>query len=220
MPIEVDQSVPRRLPVLVLADTSGSMGVDGKLEVLNDAIRRMVEAFSQIDVPDCDLGVAVVSFGGEQASFHLPFTRVAELVWEPLAAAGRTPMGQAFDLVCGLLEDPHVIPPRSYPPHLILVSDGIPTDDWRKPLARLAEAEQARRALRFAVGIGADAKIDVLRAFAGPDGEVVPAEKVEMLTEFFRFVTYTVGTSIHRPVASQAEVLTFADYPSNDALEF
>lgn len=220
MAIEVDEPEPRRLPVLVLADTSGSMGVDGKIEVLNDAVRRMVEAFARIDLPECEIVVAVISFGGDEALVHITPTPARRLDWTPLTAEGRTPMGHAFDLARDLLAEPETVPRRSYRPHLILVSDGIPTDEWRPALARLDEAEQATRALRFAVGIGADAKIDVLRAFAGEFGEVVPVEQVEMLTEFFKFVTYTVTASIHKPVASQADVPTFQEYPVNDVVEF
>lgn len=220
MAIQVDQPEPRCLPVIVLADTSGSMSVDGKIEVLNDAIRRMIDAFAKLDLPECEVNLALIAFGGEEARFHVPLTAVSELAWKPLDAAGRTPMGHAFGLVRRLLDDREVIPPRSYRPHLVLVSDGIPTDEWRKPLADLDAAEQAGRALRFAVGIGADATGEVLRTFAGEQGEVVPVEQVEVLTEFFRFITYTVATSVHRPIASQADVLTFDEYPANDVPEF
>lgn len=220
MPIEIEDIEPRRMPVVVLADTSGSMTSDGKIDVLNDAIRRMVDAFRQIDLPDCELALSVVSFGGEEAHLHLPMTPVAQIEWEPLTAAGRTPMGKAFDRARSLLEDADVVPPRSYRPNLVLVSDGIPTDDWKAPLKILDETEQARRALRFAVGIGADMKVDVLRAFAGDVGEVVPVEDVEMLIEFFKFVTYAVTATIKQPVQSQAELPTFKEFPTNDLIEF
>ena len=35
MPIDVTAPSPRLLPVILLVDTSGSMGVDGKIDVLN-----------------------------------------------------------------------------------------------------------------------------------------------------------------------------------------
>ncbi len=208
------------MPVLVLADTSGSMSVGGKIDVLNDAIERMIDTLRQVEVPDCEIAVAVVAFGGEAARLHLPLTPVGPLDWQPLSASGRTPMGQAFELARSLLDDRSVVPHRSYRPNLVLVSDGIPTDAWEVPLAQLDEAEQAKRALRFAVGIGPDMKTDVLRAFAGDLGQVVPVDEVEMLIEFFKFVTYTVATSVHQPVQSQAELPTFKDYPSGDVLEF
>lgn len=220
MPLEAEEPEPRRMPVLVLADASGSMTADGKIDVLNDAIRRMVDSLGQVDIPDCQLAVAVVAFGDEEARLHVPMTPVRDLDWEPLTASGRTPMGQAFELARSLLDDASIVPRRSYRPNLVLVSDGIPTDEWRKPLSRLDDTEQARRALRFAVGIGADMKLDVLRDFAGPLGEVVDVEDVEMLIEFFKFVTYTVTATINQPVRSQAELPTFKDYPTNDVIEF
>lgn len=219
MPIEVSAPEPRPMLVVVLADTSGSMGVDGKITVLNDAVSRMVDAFKQLHVPGCEIVLSVVAFGGS-ASVHLAPTAVREVQWSPLGAAGGTPMGAAFDLASRLLADESVVPPRSFRPNLVLVSDGIPTDEWESPLRALDAIEHAKRALRFAVGIGADARGEVLKRFAGDVGEVVPVERVELLTEFFRYVTYTVTRAAQRPVRSQAELPTFKNYPSNDVVEF
>jgi hypothetical protein len=56
--------------------------------------------------------------------------------------------------------------------------------------------------------------------FAGPEGEVVPVERVELLTEFFRYVTLTVTSAATRPVKSQTELPTFKDFPTNEIIEF
>ena len=37
----------RALPVIILADTSGSMSVDGKIAALNEAIKNMVSTFKK-----------------------------------------------------------------------------------------------------------------------------------------------------------------------------
>jgi len=219
MPIEATAPEPRPMLVVVLVDTSGSMGVDGKITVLNDAVRRMVAAFQQLTVPGCNILMSVISFGGS-ASVHLPPTPVGDVQWTDLTAAGGTPMGSAFQLASHLLVDPAIVPSRSFRPNLVLVSDGIPQGDWEGPLGELDVQEQAKRALRFAVGIGADARMEVLKRFAGELGEVVPVERVELLTEFFRYVTYTVTKAAERPVRSQAELPTFKEYPSNDVIEF
>jgi hypothetical protein len=58
--------------------------------------------------------------------------------------------------------------------------------------------------------------MDVLKDFAGKDGEVVPAERVELLTEFFRFVTFTVT----RTVKSQTELPTFKNFSTDEMIEF
>lgn len=219
MPIEVSAPAPRAAPVIVLADTSGSMSVDGKIDVLNDSINRMLRAFRQLDLPGCEIVLSVISFGGD-ARVHIPPTPVDQAEWKPLAATGRTPLGAAFDVARQMLEDPDAVPSRSYKPNLVLVSDGIPTDEWQSPLKALDESTQGSRALRFAVGIGAEAKHDVLRQFAGVEGQVVPVEDVELLTEFFRYVTMTVTQAAQRPVQSQAELPTFESRRPNEIIEF
>lgn len=196
------------------------MAADGKIDVLNEAIDRMLAAFRTLDVPGCEVHVAVIAFGGNKASLHLPPTPVDDATWTSLSASGRTPMGQAFSLAKAMLEDEDAVPSRSYRPNLVLVSDGIPTDDWQGPLASLDASKQAQRAMRFAIGIGADTKLDVLRKFAGEVGQVVPAEDVEVITEFFKFVTYSVTAAVTRGVKSQAELPTFRDFSSSDVIEF
>jgi len=219
MPIQVNAPEPRLMPVILLLDTSGSMGIDGKIATLNDAVSRMINAFKQVEIPGCQTVISVVSFGGT-AKIHIPATRVSLIDWKPLEADGNTPMGAAFKLVGEILKDPTKVPERSFKPNLVLVSDGIPTDEWEKHLSDLDESSHGKRAMRFAVGIGADLRLDVLKRFVGKDGEVVPVERVELLTEFFKYVTYTVTQAAKKPNKSQTELPTFKDFPSNENLEF
>ena len=196
------------------------MSTDGKIDVLNDAIARMIEAFQGLDLPGVVTQVSVIAFGGETAVLHQPLLSVEHFRWTPLTADGRTPMGHAFELATELLEDGDALPSRSYQPNLVLVSDGMPTDQWQDRLRSLNDARRAGRALRFAVGVGSDQKMDVLSRFAGDEGQVVPADRVEMLTEFFRYVTFAVTRAVTSATRSQAELPTFKDFPSNDVIEF
>ena len=220
MPITMNEPTPRTLPVVVMADTSGSMSVDGKIAVLNDSLRRMVLAFRDMRIPATSIAVSVITFGGEEASIHQPLTPVDVLDLADLTASGRTPMGAAFRCAAELLSDRNALPERSYRPNLVLVSDGIPTDAWDDGLSILDGSPASKGALRFAVGIGADLKLDVLEKFAGEEGQVVPASEVEMITEFFRYVTYTVTRSASAVGKSQAEMPTFKDFPASDVIRF
>ena len=97
---------PRPLPVIVLADVSGSMTEGNKIELLNVALREMVSSFAKESRLRAEIQVGLITFGGRAAAEHLPLVAAHEVsAMKPLAASGPTPMGKAFDLACRLLED-------------------------------------------------------------------------------------------------------------------
>lgn len=94
------------------------------------------------------------------------------------------------------------MPERAYRAIVVLVSDGAPTppDSWREPLDRMLRSERAGKAVRVAVGIGADRGTDaehVLRSFSS-DGVVLRADEVGKLSAIFEQFTTTVTTQIAR----------------------
>lgn len=94
----------RALPVIILADTSGSMSVEGKDEALNEAIQNMVSTFKQESARQAEIHVGLITFGGESAEMHLPLAKASEIeAMQPLDASGRTPMGHAFELATEVL---------------------------------------------------------------------------------------------------------------------
>lgn len=183
----------RPLPFIVLADVSGSMATDGKIDALNTALSEMLSAFSEEDSTRAEIHVAVVTFGHE-TKLHLPLQPAANISFQALTAKGKTPLGPALDLVTALVEDKNVIPSRAYRPTIILVSDGQPDPGWEKPLSSLLASERASKAQRFAMAIGADADHDVLRAFlADPESRVFEAQQAREIRKFFKWVTMSVA---------------------------
>jgi uncharacterized protein YegL len=190
---EFTMSTARPLPVIVLADVSGSMSADGKIDALNDAVAEMIATFAEEDDARAEIHVSVIAFGGGGASVHKPLRPAGEVRWEPMSATGRTPMGEAFELARAMVEDQEIVPSRAYRPTLVLVSDGVPTDDWRTALAALLKSERASKATRFAMGIGADANNETLAAFlANDEGRVFEAHEAREIKNFFRWVTMSV----------------------------
>ena len=51
---------------------------------------------------------------------------------------------------------------RALPPAIVLISDGMPTDDYQRRSGRCLDEPWGARAVRIAVGIGRDADLDVL----------------------------------------------------------
>ena len=210
-------SAPRPLPVIVLADISGSMSVDGKIEVLNTSIETMARDFASQDERRGEIQVAVIAFGGESASLVQAPVPAREFRWHAMDADGRTPLGHALAMVRELLEDRDQIPSRSYRPTLILVSDGQPNDEWEGPLRELLASERASKAFRVAVAIGADADRGVLRDFLGdPQARVFEANEARDISEFFRRVTMSVSRAL---TSGNYQTLDSLDLESGDDLD-
>lgn len=113
---EFTVSTARPLPVILMADVSGSMAADGKIDALNAAVAEMQAAFAEEeDDGRAEIHLAVVTFGGT-ATLHTPLTPASEVKWTPMSASGRTPMGAALGLVTDLVEDRERVPSRAYRP--------------------------------------------------------------------------------------------------------
>jgi uncharacterized protein YegL len=206
-------STARPLPVLILADTSGSMSVDGKIDALNTALAEMINTFSEEDTGRAEIHVGVITFGG-MAALHQAVASSSTVRFEPLTASGMTPMGAAFDIARGIVENKQQIPSRAYTPALVLVSDGQPNDAWEPALGRLLGSERARKAQRFALGIGEDADAAVLRRFLNdPEAKVYGADDARQIKSFFQWVTMSVTTR-SRSATPNASVI--ADIPFTD----
>ena len=189
-------SKPRPLPVILLADASGSMSYEGKIDALNQSVRQMMETFSDEDDLRAQIQVCVIAFGGD-ARLHVPLQPASEIVknqsWVDLEAAGLTPLGAAMRTTADLIEDREKVPARAYRPTVVLVSDGQPNDDWEPALIRLTQEGRAQKADRIALAIGGDADEGMLKRFLGdPEKQVYHAEDARRIKDFFRFVTMSV----------------------------
>jgi uncharacterized protein YegL len=106
------------------------------------------------------------------------------------------------------------VPSRAYTPAIVLVSDGQPNDDWKAALARLLGSERAKKAQRFALGIGEDADAEVLKAFLdNPEAKVYGAADARQIKSFFRWVTMSVTTRSRSANPNQSSA---DDFPPSD----
>ncbi|MGY2373569.1 vWA domain-containing protein [Pseudomonas sp. SDO524_S393] len=185
----------RPLPVIVLADTSGSMSEGGKIEALNSALQDMIATFAHESRLRAEIQVSVITFGGRSAELNLPLTPAHQIQsFSHLTADGATPLGGALRLASQLIEDKDIVPSRAYKPVIVLVSDGYPNDEWETPFARLQNGERSSKATRFAMGIGADADVSMLADFANdPEAPLFQASEARDIHRFFRAVTMSVS---------------------------
>lgn len=199
----------RPLPIIVLADTSGSMSDDGKIEALNKALKDMISTFAAESRLRAELQVAVITFGGT-AEVHLPLTAAHKIeAFKQLPANGGTPMGEAFLLAAEMIEDKEQIPSRAYKPVVILISDGHPTDNFDLGMTKLLNGERSAKATRFAMGIGSDADLSLLGDFANdPEAPVFKTENARDIHRFFKAVTMSVTARSQSTTPNQSVPLT------------
>lgn len=208
----------RPLPIIVLADTSGSMSVDGKIEALNKGLKDMISSFACESRLRAEIQVSVITFGGNQAELNLPLTPAHQLQsFTPLVAEGMTPLGGALSLTSEMIEDKDCFPSRAYKPVIVLVSDGYPNDDWQGPFARMVNGERSSKATRFAMAIGADADEAMLGDFANdPEAPLFRAENARDIQRFFRAVTMSVSARSQSATPNQATPLQIPSADDQD----
>lgn len=193
----------RPLHFIWIADSSGSMEQDGKIQALNNAIREAIPHMRKVaeDNPNAQVLVRAVKFSnGAQWHISQP-TPVADFAWQDLPAEGETDMGKALALVAEQLKMPPMSN-RALPPVLVLISDGQPTDDFEAGLKALLEEPWGKKAVRIAIAIGQDADNDVLQKYIGhPEMKPLAANSPEALVKHIKWASTAVLKSASSPAA-------------------
>ncbi len=196
----------RPLHFIWICDCSGSMGVDGKIQALNNAIKEAIPHMQTVanENPSAEVLVRAVKFStGAQWHIATPI-KVNDFKWQDLAAEAVTDMGKALRLVAEQLK----VPPmedRALPPVLVLVSDGQPTDDFKGGLKELMSQGWGKKAVRIAIAIGDDADLPVLQEFIGNNElPVLRANNPEALVRYIRWVSTAVLKSASQPPSQAA----------------
>jgi uncharacterized protein YegL len=148
-----------RLPCVLLLDVSGSMA--GKpIAELNEGLRLYKNELVADALAAKRVEVAVVTFGGE-VKVACEFTTTENFQPPHLSATGNTPMGAALRTGLDLIGQRKAayrdngIP--YFRPWVFLITDGVPTDEWRDAAQRVQDGEEHRAFAFFAVGVeGAD----------------------------------------------------------------
>ena len=200
----------RPLHFIWMADCSGSMDVNGKIQSLNTAIKEAIPNMQTVadENPNAQVLVRAVRFSsGAQWHISQP-TEVADFRWEDLTAEGVTDMGKALLMVAEQLRIPPMVE-RALPPVLVLISDGQPTDDYASGLKALMDQPWGRKAVRMAIAIGEDADTEVLQHFIG-NSEVKPlqANNPETLVKYIKWVSTVVLKSVSAPVSQTSDSAT------------
>lgn len=196
----------RPLHFVWIADCSGSMGVDGKIQALNTAIKEAIPNMQSVadENPNAQVLVRAIKFSsGAQWHISQP-TDIADFKWTDLTADGVTDMGKALQMVAEQLKIPPMTD-RALPPVLVLISDGQPTDDYASGIKAVMDQPWGKKAVRIAIAIGEDADHEVLQKFIGhPEIKPLQANSPEALVKYIKWVSTAVLKSASAP-ASQSK---------------
>jgi len=129
-----------KVPVVILADTSGSMNDENqngkrKIDNLNEGI---VEYFKNMlddsSIQD-HIDIAIIEFGYNEVELSVDFAHLKDQRVPVFKAGGGTPMCEAITLGLDILEMQLEIYQSTgipfHPPHLIIMTDGMPSQSGK-----------------------------------------------------------------------------------------
>lgn len=198
----------RPLHFFWIVDCSGSMYGD-KIGAVNHAIQSTVPDMRDAakNNPNAQLLIRTLKFASGASWITTNPVDVENFAWDDLDAGGVTDLGAAFDLLAAQL----TIPPmtdRALPPVLVLLSDGQPTDNYKKSLDKLLQLPWGRKSVRIAIAIGQDADEDLLAQFTGNREVVLHANNRDALVKMIKWAS-TAASQVSAP-ASRAQEATSA----------
>jgi uncharacterized protein YegL/cellulose biosynthesis protein BcsQ len=153
---ELIENHETRLPLVLLLDVSGSMA-GPRITELSRALTNFAGQIRNNPAMGRTLDIAIVAFGSRVQVIQ-DFTRGYDFYPPVLQVEGSTSTGAALNVGIDLLRDRidfykmHSV--DYYRPWMILISDGVPTDDWRSAAIRVAAEEKSRKLSFFQIAVG------------------------------------------------------------------
>src|SRR5437868_3943666 len=197
----------RRLPVYLLLDHSYSM-VGDPITALNEGLSmRQRELMSDPQAVET-VHISVINFA-EHANPY-PLVPIDQFSPPTLQAEGSTSMGQAFDLLAKSIEGDLVLNTPNqhgdYRPLVFLLTDGVPTDEYRTPFRKVRALRGSRKPTIIALGCGSAVNEQMLHEVAD-NVFLMQTISPETLKSFFQWISGSiVGTS--RAVGGRTEAPT------------
>lgn len=187
--------IARRTMVLFfIVDTSGSMSGD-KIGSVNDAIRETVPDLRDLSEnnPDASIKIAALQFDTDARWLYPQPVESSDFQWTDLQTGGFTSLGLAMEKLNEKLSKSQFLQEAagSFAPVIILLSDGGPTDNYKKGLEDIKKNNWFKYAIKIAIAIGNDADKNVLTEFAGNSEAVIEVHNRSALKAIIKFVSVT-----------------------------
>ena len=204
MTIERDGKMGNRdLHLFFIIDASDSMSYGGKVETLNNAIREAIPHIREIArEAEGSIKVHALSFS-TGARWLKKNVDIRDFTWDNISTKGVTDMGRGFEMLAEKLTSDFQ-GERGYQPVMILLSDGMPTDDYEAGLKKLKATKWGGKAIRISIAIGSETDVDVLQEFIGDSfrGELKPlkAKNASELKNYIRWASTAATNASINPM--------------------
>ena len=190
---ELVENPTARVPICLVLDVSGSM-YGSPIDELQQGVTLFFDAIRSDDIAQYSAEIAIVTFGGV-VTRKLDFFSIHRQEVPELYADGDTPMGEAVCVALDMLEARKIEYQNAgidyYQPWMVLMTDGIPTDDVQEALRRTQNLTASKKLVVFPIAIGDGADVAALSKFAPGRG----ALKLKGLNfkEFFVWLSQSVS---------------------------
>ena len=152
--VEFLENPEPRCPCILLLDTSGSMS-GRKIDSLNQGLQAFAGELQEDSLASKRVEVAIVTFG--PVNVETEFTSAIDFVPPYLETSGATPMGEAISKSLELLDDRKSLYKQNgisyYRPWIFMITDGEPTDSVSSVVEEIANGEESKKFMFFAVGV-------------------------------------------------------------------
>lgn len=192
-PLETMPPAKKSMVIFFLVDTSKSME-GSKLDSLNKVMGEILPELIGVGEAGTDVKIAVMSFSsGCEWVTPEPVLIEEYQRWENLRADGVTDLGEACEeLNLKLSRNGFLrLPSLSYAPVIFLLTDGYPTDNYKKGFELLKKNRWFQYGLKIALAIGSNVDMDVLHEFTDDEELVLQACGAEMLRKLVREIAVT-----------------------------
>lgn len=191
----------RRLPVYLLLDCSGSM-MGEPIEQVKNGVQVMVSSLRNNPQAIETAFISIITFDSSARQL-VPLTELSNFQMKDIQASGTTSLGEALKVLSNSIDSEvaKTTPETKgdWKPLVFIMTDGMPTDDWK---SGLAEFQKRKTGIVVGCAAGNNADTQVLKQIT----ENVVSISIDDITKFFQWVTASIGVSSTKVEDSGKEV--------------